>query len=86
MDGGAWWAAVHGVAKSRTRLKQLSSSSSSVQRLLVPRGFMLKASNEYACVLAGLNASLTKPGGDTLGLTTQRWGGRPFPTATSLEM
>ena len=27
MDGGAWWAAVHGVAKSQTRLKQLSSSS-----------------------------------------------------------
>ena len=29
-DGGAWWAAVHGVAQSRTRLKRLSSSSSSV--------------------------------------------------------
>ena len=28
-DGGAWWAAVHGVAQSRTRLKWLSSSSSS---------------------------------------------------------
>ena len=28
MDGGAWWAAVHGVAQSRTRLKWLSSSSS----------------------------------------------------------
>ena len=27
-DGGAWWAAVSGVAKKRTRLKQLSSSSS----------------------------------------------------------
>ena len=27
-DGGAWWAAVYGVAESRTRLKQLSSSSS----------------------------------------------------------
>ena len=27
-DGGAWWAAVSGVAQSRTRLKQLSSSSS----------------------------------------------------------
>jgi len=27
-DGGAWWAAVHGVAQSRTRLKRLSSSSS----------------------------------------------------------
>ena len=27
-DGGAWWAAVFGVAQSRTRLKRLSSSSS----------------------------------------------------------
>ena len=26
-DGGAWWAAISGVAQSRTRLKQLSSSS-----------------------------------------------------------
>ena len=29
-DGGAWWAAVYGVAQSRTRLKWLSSSSSIV--------------------------------------------------------
>ena len=29
-DGGAWWAAVYGVAQSRTRLKWLSCSSSSV--------------------------------------------------------
>ena len=28
-DGGAWWPAIYGVAQSRTRLKQLSSSSSS---------------------------------------------------------
>ena len=28
-DGGAWWAAIYGVAQSRTRLKRLSSSSSS---------------------------------------------------------
>ena len=28
-DGGAWWAAVYGVAQSRTRLKRLSSGSSS---------------------------------------------------------
>ena len=27
-DGGAWWAAVYGVAQSRTRLMRLSSSSS----------------------------------------------------------
>ena len=26
-DGGTWWAAVHGVAQSQTRLKRLSSSS-----------------------------------------------------------
>ena len=26
-DGGAWWAAIYGVAQSRTRLKWLSSSS-----------------------------------------------------------
>src|SRR5574337_438616 len=29
-DGGAWWTAVYGVAQSQTRLKRLSSSSSSV--------------------------------------------------------
>ena len=28
-DGGVWWAAVYGVAQSRTRLKRLSSSTSS---------------------------------------------------------
>ena len=28
-DSGAWWAAVYGVAQSRTRLKRLSSRSSS---------------------------------------------------------
>ena len=34
-DGGAWWAAVCGVAQSRTRLKRLSNSSSSTKKLLV---------------------------------------------------
>ena len=27
-DGGTWWAAIDGVAQSRTQLKRLSSSSS----------------------------------------------------------
>ena len=31
-DGGAWWAAVYGVAQGRTRLKRLSSSSSNLHR------------------------------------------------------
>ena len=29
-DGGAWWAAGYGVAQGRTRLKRISSSSSSM--------------------------------------------------------
>ena len=33
-DGEAWWAAVYGVTQSRTQLKQLSSSSSSMTRLI----------------------------------------------------
>ena len=36
MDGRAWWAAVYGVAQSRTRLKRLSSSSSSSIVYLYP--------------------------------------------------
>ena len=31
-DGGAWWAAVYGVAQSWTRLKRLSSSSSNLRK------------------------------------------------------
>ena len=34
-DGAAWWAAVYGVAQSRTRLKRLSSSSSSILKPLL---------------------------------------------------
>ena len=44
-DGGAWWAAVYGVAQSRTRLKRLSSSSSSSSiRALVPMSCFLSLS------------------------------------------
>ena len=32
MGGGAWWAAVYGVAQSWTQLKRLGSSSSSMYR------------------------------------------------------
>ena len=33
-DGGAWWAAVYGVAQSRTRLKQLTSTGEDLKRKL----------------------------------------------------
>ena len=34
MDGGAWWAAVHGVARSRTRLSDFTSRHVSTDRVL----------------------------------------------------
>ena len=40
-DGGAWWAAVYGVAQSQTQLKQLSSSSSRKLSLLYNQGLTL---------------------------------------------
>ena len=45
-DGGAWWAAVSGVALSRTRLKQLSSGSSRIIVILINmKWFFPKASD-----------------------------------------
>ena len=45
-DGGAWWAAVYGVAQSRTQLKQLSSSSSSSMRHAIQSAASRKMENE----------------------------------------
>ena len=49
-DGGAWWAAVYGVAQSRTRLKRLSSSSSSktIEKLKSKRFFTLDCQNAFS--------------------------------------
>ena len=44
-DGEAWWAAIYGVAQSRTRLKRLSSSSSS---------FNLCLMNNYAYLILNI--------------------------------
>ena len=40
-DGGAWWAAVYGVAQSQTRLKRLSSSSVYLFRIFMQSYFMV---------------------------------------------
>ena len=57
-DGGAWWAAVYGVAQSRTRLKRLSSSSTSDIQ------WMSSYSREAVCLLwAGLGCGGTENGG-----------------------
>ena len=59
-DGGAWWASVYGVAQSRTRLKRLSSSSSSdfeislhISHLLVKRIWQHGILNPTGTQLAG---------------------------------
>ena len=39
MDGGTWWAAVHGAAGSRTRLKRFSTHALS---LYIPHGTSVK--------------------------------------------
>ena len=47
---GAWWAAVYGVAQSRTQLKRLSSSSSSssiTEVLSVDRQVTVKHTRHY---------------------------------------
>ena len=50
-DGRAWWAAVYGVTQSRTRLKRLSSSSSSKRfnslSFKVILGFVSKFSHTF---------------------------------------
>ena len=38
-DGGAWWAAVYGVAQSRTQLTRFSSSSSNALKTKLPNVF-----------------------------------------------
>ena len=56
-DGGAWWAAVYGVAQSRTRLKRLSSSSSSSEICIHPqqqkRWTKVKAATIYLMEMKG---------------------------------
>ena len=52
-DGGAWWAAVYRVAQSRTRLKWLSSSSSStieIQNSKLSSSERPKALKEMFCL------------------------------------
>ena len=49
-DGGAWWAAICGVAQSRTRLERLSSSRLWPARLLCQGGGLCR--QEYWSVLA----------------------------------
>ena len=51
-DGGAWWAAIYGFAQSRTRLKQLSSSSGSSRRKIqTPRMTQHRSIKTLCCTM-----------------------------------
>ena len=56
-DGGAWWAAVNGVAQSRTRLKWLSSSSSSRE---FPGGPVVRTQHFHSCDTGSIPGQGTK--------------------------
>ena len=50
-DGGAWCAAVYGVAQSRTRLKRLSSSSSRYPPTFMSAGGLIKINSDKAYLI-----------------------------------
>ena len=58
-DGGAWWAAVYGVAQSWTRLKWLSSSSSKDSGLESPCIMWLNNFNKPDILLLEKSVSLS---------------------------
>ena len=77
MDRGAWWAAVYGVTQSLTRLKQLSSSSSSsfdhVSSLLKPTShFLLAAKSLQSCPTLGNPIDRSPPGSPAPGILQAR--------------
>ena len=59
--GGAWWAAVYGVAQSRTRLKRLSSSSSSNRRSKVDECICEICTKVSKCIEKDLDESMPIP-------------------------
>ena len=55
-DGGAWWAAIYGVAQSRTQLKRRSNSSSSSSNIerFPPKIYKLKHNKSFWKTVATL--------------------------------
>ena len=55
-DGGAWWAAVYGVAQSRTRLKRLSAAAEAAYVLQHSFHFPVKETEEDPEVNGGVRS------------------------------
>ena len=74
MDGGAWRAAVHGVAKSRTRLSDFTFT--------FHFHALEKETATHSSVLAWRIPGMAEPGGlPSMGFSSQEhWSGLPFPS------
>ena len=60
-DGGAWWAALYGVAQSRTRLKRLSSSRSSSSSIFKPGKKLMKSFSAFSILEDQTFSSIGSP-------------------------
>ena len=72
-DRGPWWAAVYGVAQSRTRLKRLSSSSSHVDYALDLARFSPYALFVASCISERRSGSITSWTPDSAAAWCQLW-------------
>ena len=56
MDEGAWWAAIYGVAQIRTRLKRLSSDTTTISQITSKVGQVIELSQatQFVSSRAGL--------------------------------
>ena len=62
-DGGAWWAAVYGVAQCWTRLKRLSSSRSDGEWRKLAVEANSGACVDQTCILSGKRVRISNPQG-----------------------
>ena len=58
MDGRAWWATVHGVAKSRTQLSTFTSKPMQVKRLTMSESLDFRSVTHISPEAEGLSVSL----------------------------
>ena len=63
MDGGAWWATVHGVTKSLTQLSGFTSSKSQQDRWLCSHLPMMKPEPKTVIIVSLDTGSTPKPQG-----------------------
>ena len=82
-DRGAWWTAVNGVTQSPTRLKLLSSSSSSALQGPLPVEVKVKSLSRVQLFATPWTVAYQAP--LSMGFSRQEcWSGLPFPSPGDL--